>query len=113
MGWGEEDGDARGEAVKSRSSFLLPLPLLSSSLESIVSGGGASSSSTMEVAGSARRRERWEEGRAVVKEQPESVLTRSIGGDERRQASSRSGSLACKEATLDQDEGRNGTRRGW
>ena len=47
-----------------------------------------------------------------MKEQPEVALTRSIGGDERRLASSRSGSLACKEATLDQDEGRNGTRRG-
>ena len=48
-----------------------------------------------------------------MKEQPEAALTRSIGEDERRRlASSRLGSLACKEATLDQDEGRNGTRRG-
>ncbi len=49
-----------------------------------------------------------------MEEQPEAVLTRSSGGEERRLAtSSRSGSLARKEAALDQDERGNLPRRGW
>jgi hypothetical protein len=45
-----------------------------------------------------------------VEEQPEVALTRSGGGGERRLASSRSG---FSKAALDQDKGRNVTRRGW
>ena len=49
-----------------------------------------------------------------MEEQPEVALTRSSDGEERRLAtSSGSGSLARKEAALDQDESRNGPRRGW
>ncbi len=71
------------------------------------------SSSAEVAAGTARRWERREEERAV-EEQPETALTRSSGGEERRLAtSSRSGSLARKEAALDQDESGNGPRRGW
>ena len=70
------------------------------------------SSSAEVAAGTARRWERREEERAV-EEQPEAALTKSSGGEERRLAtSSTTESLARKETALDQDEGRNGPRRG-
>ncbi len=107
---GEREREIKGEAVESQS---LSLSLLLT-LESIVSDGGVLLSSFTEVAaGTARCWERWEEERAV-EEQPEAALTRSSGGEERRLATlSRSGSLARKEAALDQDESGNGPRRGW
>ena len=70
------------------------------------------SSSAEVAAGTARRWEGREEVRAV-EEQLEAALTRSSGGEERRLATlSRSGSLARKEAALDQDESGNRPIRG-
>ena len=49
-----------------------------------------------------------------MEEQPEAALMRSSGGEERRLATSAGpGTLALKEAALDQDEGGKGPRRGW
>ena len=49
-----------------------------------------------------------------MEEQPEAALMRSSGGEERRLATfARPGTLARKEAVLDQDEGGEGPRRGW